>query len=469
MSDGRRQHLLQVLERAGQRHLFDALESLDASMQPDFVRQLESLDWDEMRSLAALIAAPKSGGSPDLAPAPGLQKGKDPAKDAAARERGEALLRSGRAAAFVVAGGQGSRLGFEGPKGLYPATPIRRRSLFEVFAAKLAALGRRYGHPIPWYLMTSDTNHDATRRWFEEKGYLGLDPQNVRFLQQDMLPAMDARGRVLCSAPGSLFLSPNGHGGSLLALLRSGALDDMKRRGIEQIFYFQVDNPLVEICDPIFLGLHDLEGAEMSSKVVEKRDAAEKVGVVGLIGGRYGVIEYSDLSDSERNARDAAGVLRFKDGNIAVHAIRRDFVESLTAGGRLELPYHLARKAIPCIDPESGLPGRVDGVKFETFVFDALSFCRRSVVLRVDRSREFAPIKNASGEDSPETSSLAQSRLFADWLEAAGVPVPRDAAGQPLVPIEIDPLFADNAEALRQRLAGSSAEIRVSEAPLVLE
>lgn len=188
----------------------------------------------------------------------------------------------------------------------------------------------------------------------------------------------------------------------------------------------------------------------MSTKVVAKRDAGEKVGVVGLVGGRYGVIEYSDLSEAERDERDADGRLRFRDGNIAIHAIRRDFVEALTEGG-LDLPFHLAKKKIPAVDPVSGEASPTMGVKFETFVFDALARCKNSVVLEVERSEEFAPIKNAEGEDSPATSRKAQTELFAGWLEALGQRPPRNAAGELTIGIEIDPRFADSAEALRAR------------------
>jgi UDP-N-acetylglucosamine/UDP-N-acetylgalactosamine diphosphorylase len=228
----------------------------------------------------------------------------------------------------------------------------------------------------------------------------------------------------------------------------------MAERGIDQIFYFQVDNPLVQMADPTFLGYHEMARAEMSTKVVPKRDAAEKVGVVGLVGGRFGVIEYSDLSPRELEARDAEGQLKFRDGNIATHLIRRDFVEGLTSGG-LDLPIHVAHKRIACIDPETGASREVDGVKFETFVFDALRFSPNSVVLSVDRDVEFAPIKNADGEDSPATSRAAQVAMFANWLEKAGVNIPRDGDGVPTVAIEIDPTFADDAETLAtQDLSG---------------
>ena len=450
-------------EACGQGHLFDAWDSWGDEARDGLLQELDSLDWSLLAELRRLVRSEVAASQPHLEPAPSIRKGEDPEADRLAEVRGEELLRAGRVAAFTVAGGQGSRLGFDGPKGLFPATPVRRAALFRLFAEKLAAASRRHRVTIPWYVMTSRANHDQTVRFFQENDYFGLPADSVSFFSRSMLPAMDREGRVLLDAPGRLFVSPNGHGGSLLALRDSGALDDMQERGVDQIFYFQVDNPLVVMVDPVFLGYHELAGADMSTKVVPKRDANEKVGVVGLIDGRYGVIEYSDLTPEQREARREDGTLEFQDGNIAIHAIRRAFVEELTRAG-LDLPFHLARKNIPCISPDDGRRTSVPGIKFETFVFDALAHCESSVVLSVQRAEEFAPIKNAEGEDSPETSMRAQSALFASWLAGAGV-AGADEVLASGAPIEIAPLFADSARALEER---DLAHVRASPG-LVLE
>ncbi|MFT7619106.1 MAG: UDP-N-acetylglucosamine/UDP-N-acetylgalactosamine diphosphorylase [Planctomycetota bacterium] len=440
--------LMKSAEAAGQGHLFTLMDSLDPATRHSFFMELSALDWELLGQLKEQMKAAGDHSSLPLSPAPSIKKGGD--GDVAAQARGEELLSGGKVAVFIVAGGQGSRLGFEGPKGMYPASPVRKQTLFQLFGAKIAALTTRFGKTVPWYVMTSQSNHDGTYEYFAEQDWFGLGEDQVKMFSQDMLPAMDSDGRLLLEAPGKLFLSPNGHGGSLLALKSSGALDDMKNRGIEQIFYFQVDNPLAAMADPIFLGHHDLAGAQMSTKVVSKRDAAEKVGVVGLIDGKYGVIEYSDLSDGELNATNDDGQLKFREGNIAVHMLRRDFVEGLTAEG-FDLPYHVAKKNIPDVNPETGEARTTAGVKFETFVFDALGQCEKSVVLEVDRRSEFAPIKNAEGEDSPQTSRDAQTEMYARWLEAAGKKVERDKNGNSKIAIDIDPRFADSAAALAAR------------------
>lgn len=444
-----RDRLRRDLAAFGQDHLLALDHRLDAADLDRFHAELADVDWEQLATLVHEAAMP-SPAAGTLEPAPVTVKGASAERDAAARRIGEELLRAGRVALFTVAGGQGSRLGFPGPKGLFPATPVRAKTLFMLFAERIAAIGRALGATPPWYVMTSAANDAETRLAFADAGWFGLDPDRVRFVVQDMLPAVDAEGRALLAAPGRLFLSPNGHGGSLLALRRSGALDEMREAGIEEIFYFQVDNPLVEIADPVFLGHHRLAEAEMSTKVVRKRDAAEKVGVVGLIDGRFGVIEYSDLRPELREQRGDDGELRFNAGNIAVHAIRRDFAEALTANG-LDLPYHVARKSIACVDPHTGESREVEGMKFETFVFDALARCRRSLVLEVRRELEFAPIKNADGEDSPATSRRAQIELHAGWLATAGHPEARDADGECARAIEIAPSYALSAEELAAR------------------
>ena len=299
-----------------------------------FGEQLQDVDFGLLKRLVAEAAAPPSA-APEAPPEPPevVRKGADAARDAAFRKTGEELLKAGKVAALVVAGGQGSRLGHPGPKGTFPATPVRKKSLFRLFSEKLRALGARYGRAVPFFVMTSEENHADTVAFFEANGRFGLGAQQVVFFTQGMLPAVDATGRLVMKEPGVLFRSPNGHGGTLLALHRSGALDDLTRRGVEEIFYFQVDNPLVEMCDPVFLGGHRAQAADFSSKVVPKSGPDEKVGVLVRRAGVSGVVEYSDLAPELRNARDASGALRFSAGNIAVHALRVDFVRRLNAKG----------------------------------------------------------------------------------------------------------------------------------------
>ncbi len=296
---------------------------------------------------------------------------------------GEDYLRAGKVGIFLVAGGQGSRLGFKGPKGCYPITPVRNKSLFQLFAESIAARGRRYGVPLRWYIMTSRDNDAETRRFFQQQGFFGLNREDIMFLVQGEIPSLDLDGRLMISREARIFKNPDGHGGSLRALKESGALQDMRERGIAEVFYFQVDNPLAKIADPLFIGAHVEHQAEMSTKVVQKTDPEEKVGIIGKINGKIGCIEYSELTPAEIRERREDGSLRFSSANIAIHMIKRTFIEKLTQDEGFSLPYHAAIKDIECLAVRDGqlVPETRKGLKFEMFVFDALGFTTRSITV----------------------------------------------------------------------------------------
>jgi UDP-N-acetylglucosamine/UDP-N-acetylgalactosamine diphosphorylase len=369
-----------------------------------------------------------------------------------AQRRGRELVSAGKVGAFLVAGGQGTRLGYDGPKGEFPVTPIKHKPLFQVFAEQLRAYARDFGRPIAWYVMTSDVNDAATRAFFRQHDFFGYDPADVFFFQQGMMPAFGTDGRLLLGEPDSLALSPDGHGGSLRALDRSGALADMRGRGIEHLSYFQVDNPLVHTIDPLFLGLHDLTGSEMSSKTIPKAGPLEKVGNFVIGDGKLQVIEYSDLPEDLAKSTNPDGGLRFNAGSIAIHALRVSFVERLNHGGRLKLPWHRADKKVPYVDEQGRAvkPDKPNAVKLEQFVFDAIPLANNAIVYETDRGEEFSPVKNAEGVDSPATCKRDQVRRAAQWLKEAGVGVP-EKDGEPTAVIEISPLCATTAEQLRER------------------
>ncbi|MDZ4774248.1 MAG: UTP--glucose-1-phosphate uridylyltransferase [Planctomycetota bacterium] len=439
-------------ERAGQGHVFQFWSELDASARSRLVACLLQIDLTQVAALGALARDPTPPHGAHRFEPPDVCSLARLALDARgverARARGVARLRSGSVAALLVAGGQASRLGYDGPKGAFPVAPVSGRTLFEIFARRMIAARERFGARPMWYVMTSVGNDTATRAFFAEREWFGLDPNDVFFFTQAILPALDRAGRVLMSAKDEVFLAPNGHGGTLAALAESGALAHARARGVETFSYFQVDNPLALPFDPLFIGLHAENGAQMSSKVVSKRDAAEKVGVLGRVDGKLSCVEYSDLPSLLREARNERGELVFGAGNIAVHTIERSFVEELTRGG-LRLPWHTAAKSMNVID-SAGQPTRVDGFKFETFVFDALAFVERSVTLEVDRACEFSPVKNKSGEDSAQTARAAQCSLHADWVRRANRPLPPpDEYG--VHPVEIDPVLAEDAETFAQR------------------
>jgi len=441
--------LAEAFRRAGQGHVFAFFDRLPRESQARLLSEAAEVDLAEIERLVRTLILGGAAGAADLEgllPAPYERlpgRGGDPGAWSKARAAGEAALRAGRVAAFTVAGGQGTRLGYSGPKGTFPVTPVRRRPLFEVFAGKILAASRRYGRPLHWFIMTSHQNHAETEAFFAQNRHFGLDPARVHLFRQGRMPAVDFTGRILLETPASLALSPDGHGGSLRALERSGALDLMAAEGIDTLSYFQVDNPLVRCVDPAFLGWHLLSASEMSSKTVPKAYPEEKLGHFCMRRGELVVIEYSDLPLELQRERDpATGALRYEAGSIAIHVIDREFVRRLARGAGA-LPFHRADKRIATVDRE-GLPVRpekANGVKFELFVFDALPFARRPVVVETSRADDFSPVKNAEGVDSPATCRADQLRQFARWLRAAGAPVPTDATGLPEVALEVSPLF----------------------------
>ena len=318
--------LLQRLEQHDQAHVVAFWDRLDEAQRRDLVAQIESVDLPTLRSRHANRDRPSATSTAPIDPVPTIAH--DDPRAAERRAHGESALSRGEVAVLLVAGGQGSRLGFDHPKGMFAIGPVSRKTLFQIHSEKVLALSRRHGKPIPLLIMTSHATHAETVAFFERDDYFGLPREEVSFFQQGTMPALDlATGRLLMESPGALFLSPDGHGGTLTALAKSGLLAKLSRRGIRQVFYLQVDNPLVRIADPEFLGHHLAARAEVSSRVIAKNGPKEKMGVLASVGGRCTIVEYSDLSDELAHGVDASGRLRFWAGSPAIHLFSVKFLE----------------------------------------------------------------------------------------------------------------------------------------------
>ncbi len=463
------------LARHGQAHLVQWWEELSDEARARLAAEIAAIDFGPLDELIASLVKEGCTPAPDPDRVEPIEVFRLPRTDGerVARrhvvEIGAAALAAGEVGVLVVAGGSGTRLGFDGPKGTYPIGPVSAASLFRIHAEKVVALGRRYGRPLPLYVMTSPENHEATVRFFAEHDQFGLD--HVRFFIQGRMPAVHREsGKVLLTEKGRVALSPDGHGGTLSALAAPGpdggpsCLDEMRERGVRTIFYFQVDNPLVEIADPVFIGIHRQADSEVSFKVIEKLAPDEKLGVVVRVDGTPQVIEYSDLPAELAELREPDGGLRYWAGSIAVHILERAFIERLVGG--LNLPFHRAIKKVAYID-EHGRevePAAPNAVKFERFIFDALPLAERWTLVETDRTVEFEPLKNATGPDSPATVRQRMSDLHAGWLESAGAVVPRRSDGSVPFGIEISPLFALDAAELKGKIEPG----RVVEGPLYL-
>jgi UDP-N-acetylglucosamine/UDP-N-acetylgalactosamine diphosphorylase len=443
----------EMLGSLGQEHLFAHWGARPDAMKSRLLRDLASLDIALVKELCACVGDGSLGlgalpTEAQLAPAPyiGLQEN---SADRRAREEGEECIRRGATAFLTVAGGQGSRLGFDGPKGMFPVTPIRRLSLFALFAERLTAARRRFGVQIPWLIMTGPQNHQATIDYFTKQEWFGLGSDTVTMFMQGSVPSFSPEGLLLLEPEGGLFFNPNGHGGVIDGLRKSGILEVLRERGVENLFYFQVDNPLVRVPDPVFLGFHRRAHSQVSSKVVEKAYPEEKLGAITTAGGVPMIVEYSDLPPSLMHAKATGGGLLYPQGSIAIHL----FDVAFLAGAGLRLPWHLARKRVRALNPTPGGTEIVerDAVKMEKFVFDTIPLSRCALFFETERAEEFAPLKNREGVDSIETCVRGQVEQAARWLRACGVEVPRDGDGLSRHLLEISPLFALDPEGLAAR------------------
>jgi len=447
------------LEAHGQGDLRRFEEVLDEPARRRLEAEIAALDLDQLDHLIATLvrADPAAAAVPLDLRAPRIWREHDLAADRrrAAIAAGEQALRDGHVAVVLVAGGDGSRLGYDGPKGIYPIGPVSGASLFQIHAEKVRALSQRYGRTVPFLIMTGPANHERTAAFFAEHENFGLE--HLRLFVQGTMPAVDASGRILLAEPGRIALSPDGHGGLLAALDRSdggpSCLDELRELGVRTLFTFQVDNPLTIVADPLFVGLHRIEGAEMSTKVVEKTDPHERVGVVAEADGATRLIEYSDLPDELAERRAADGGLELRAGSIAIHLLELEFAARVARreGG---LPFHRAWKKVATVD-DKGHPVEPDepnAFKFERFIFDALPLAEGTVVvMETSRQIEFEPLKNATGDASPDTVRAQLLALHRGWLEAAGAHLGRDADGSP-VAVEISPLWALDAMAVADRI-----------------
>ncbi|MCC6126018.1 MAG: UDPGP type 1 family protein [Pirellulales bacterium] len=453
-----------------QQHLLSFWDRLDDAERKNLAAQIERLDFaainqlyrgrnesGDFRELANRAAPPpafrldNSGLKTGLGPfcaqhPPGLSGKMDPTPFS----RAETALRAGEVGTILVAGGQGTRLGFDHPKGMYAIGPVSRRTLFQIHVEKIVAAARCYGVKIPLYLMTSPATHEETIAFFREHKNFGLPDEDLTIFRQGTMPAVEeATGKVLLEAPGRIALSPDGHGGMLSAMDREGVLDDIERRGLKHLFYFQVDNPLVDICGREFLGYHLLAGSELSTQVICKRDPLERVGNVVEVDGRLMVIEYSDLPDDVARRRNADGSLTIWAGSIAVHLFSAAMLRRLSRNADA-LPFHVARKKVAYLDDLGNLiePAVPNAIKFERFIFDLLPSAANAIVVEIDPHEGFGPVKNAPGSAS-DTPEIAQRMMIAQhrrWLEQAGAQVAEN------IPVEISPLYALDAEELARKL-----------------
>ncbi len=323
-------------------------------------------------------------------------------KSTAARLVGEQILREGKVGVIVMAGGSGTRLGWHGPKGTFPLTRIKNKSPFQLLSEKASFAANAYGATLPIAYMTSDDNEDETKAYFQKHNYFGLSQNLVSFFSQSSLPLLDTSGNILSAKDGTPLTGPDGNGRALFHFYESGIYDRWKKTGIEYVSLMVVDNALADPFDAELIGHHILQKQDITMEAIARKDPYERLGVIVEQNEHLSVIEYSEISDQERQARSADGSLLHPVGNISFFIISMDFIEKAVDHIR-SLPLHKAFKQIPEeIRIAHALPEQKIW-KFEYFIFDILALTKKAQVVIAPREECFAPLKNKEGSDSKET------------------------------------------------------------------
>ncbi|MBJ6360135.1 UDPGP type 1 family protein [Paenibacillus sp. MAHUQ-46] len=430
------QAVIALLKIWRQEHLLEHYDTLPEVRKQELLEQILALDFEWLRHLHMNNEKDTGLQVSGLAPL-SVQSLDDLKTDRGNIEQtGWDLLREGKVAALLVAGGQGSRLGYNGPKGTLDIGLPSRKSLFQLQAERLLNLGRRAGTTIPWCIMTSPGNHKATFDFFAQHQYFGYDKEQLFFFNQAVIPALDHKGKIILETPWRICSVPNGTGGCISAMRSSGILDQLKARGVEWFFYYNVDNALIKVADPHFIGFAHTSGQPIACKVIAKRDADEKIGVVCLQDGRPSVVEYSDFPEQLKRQRDIkTGRLLYDTGNISIHMFQLQFLEKAS---RQQLVYKAVQKDVQTFQ------GPVRAYKYEAFIFDLFAYASGMSLVKVEREEEFAPVKNAAGPDSPEEARRLLLHVHQTWFEKLGVSEDLFKGRE----IEVSPLISYDGEGL---------------------
>jgi UDP-N-acetylglucosamine/UDP-N-acetylgalactosamine diphosphorylase len=427
-----------------QEHVLKVLRNLPEAAKQKLAEQIERIDFERMFKALDEHHVSNQSSIANIKPIPFEDWDcYDAGEQHAFTEIGWELLSKGKIGAIVVAGGQGSRLGHEGPKGTIDIGLPSGKSLFQLQAERLLNLSRRAGMPIPWYIMTSPDNHEATVSFFQKHHYFGYSALDCFFFQQNTMPALDFEGKLLLTDDGAIKEVPSGHGECFASLKRSGAIANMKQRGLSWLFYYNVDNALIKVADPAFIGVAASHNHPIATKVIEKSDAKEKIGIVCMNNGRPAVLEYNEIPAEISEARTMDGHLFFSLGHISIHLFKLDFIEEHADA---DIPFHVASKKLDyqVRDGNAIMPDERNVYKLERFIFDFFPYADQLTVLKTRREDEFAPVKNKAGEDSPQSARnlvLAQQKR---WLHAAGIQLEQLKHRD----IEISPLLSYSGEGL---------------------
>ncbi|CAB0019700.1 unnamed protein product [Nesidiocoris tenuis] len=439
LSEDDRDELLQELRDINLKEVIGYFESATGMMKDDN----EKLD-DRLKPIPNNLYGAVTRTSPELL--------------ASYEEEGLRQIASGKVGVLLMAGGQGTRLGSPDPKGMYSIGSLSGKTLYQIQAERILKLSsiaaKKFNKPcsITWFIMTSEHTMAPTVEFFEKHSYFGLNKNDVVFFEQGVLPCFSLDGKILMSRPHKIAVAPDGNGGLYRALRSKKIIDIAEERGVEYFHAHSVDNILVKVADPIFIGYCVQKNADCGAKVVEKAFPAEALGVVCNVDGVYQVVEYSEITSKTAEMRNNDGRLTFSAGNICNHFFTTQFLKQVGLTHEKSMKLHVAKKKIPYVDEDGKhiIPEKANGIKIEKFVFDVFQFCKHLVVWEVRREDEFSALKNSDAEDkdNPTTARNALYALHRRYVEEAGGKFDGDKAE-----VEISPLLSYSGEGLRDLVA----------------
>ncbi len=453
--DTRYQELYAKAKSYHQEHIFTFWNSLTLDKQITLLQQVEHVDFKLIADLYA-ERHKKISLLDEIKPANFIDK--HVLSDTIKRQ-GEEALRAGKYAVFLLAGGQASRLGFDGPKGCFPVTALKKKTLFQLYAEKILAANKKYNTTIELYIMLGEHNYDTSVQFFEAHDYFGLEKKAVFFFkQQGQMPAVDCEtGDLLLAKKHELFFAPNGTGDVYRSLQKAELLKHMREKGIEFFHYVQIDDALVNIADPYLVGYHVSQKAEITINGIEKTDPNEPIGVVVQHGHATRIAEYIYMPPELSAKKNADGKLTFRAGSPAIFVMNVDFAERAANSPYV---YYSSKKKVPYIDDKGNLvePEKLNAYKFESFNFDAFPLAKKVATLVGKREEEFGPIKNPDSSDNKSRPVIQKmmTALFKKWLITAGIS--KDLVHH-LEVVEISPLLALAEEDLVKYVKGHESSI----------
>ncbi|MCI8353028.1 MAG: UDPGP type 1 family protein [Clostridia bacterium] len=411
--DEKLEQVEKILKKYKQEQLLRCYDKLIEAKKEELLDQILKIDFDHMQKLYEETKGKKDFKNFDIEPLPYVDKEKLEKEEKEKYQKdGTEIIKSGRYAVVTMAGGQGTRLGHDGPKGTFELEVNPKRPLFTLLSETIREAIEKYDAVIPWYIMTSKENNSQTQEFFKRHNYFEMGEENVKFFIQNEMPMIDTTGKILVDDKGMVKQAADGHGGIFEAMRKEGILEDMRSRGIEWIFIAGVDNVLAKMVDPILTGLAINRKCLAAGKSVVKNNPKEKVGVFCKKDNKPSVIEYTEITDEMAEAIDENGELLYGESHILCNLFNIKAVEEISIN---KLPYHSAFKKAKYID-ENGVivvPQEPNAYKFEAFIFDAFERLNDMAIMRVKREEEFAPVKNAEGVDSPETAK----NLYLDFIK----------------------------------------------------